>query len=216
MFKILAFLFMPVVVLGQQYSGVSSLEVSGSLKVRIDTAAVCNVVLPQNSNEPVTVEQKGEKLIIKTPTIRVNNPEEIVVSYSGFAFIEASLNAKIYSSDTLVNLRKIEAGSGTSLDFFLKSDSISCSLSKGAFLRLSGNASSFNLELNTGSDFRGEEFLSEAVYGNIKMGTANLYAKDVLIMNVGMGGVLQYSGNPNKVDVKKTINGKVEHVEESN
>lgn len=174
------------------------------------------VVIKGDDVEDVVVVNKNGKLKIRMNTDKIFNGDRtfVAVYYTSIDIIDGNEGAYI-SSNELIEQSSIELRSqeGAHLKIGLDVDKVEIRAVTGGIVETRGKAISQDITLNTGGIYEGKSFETKNTSINIKAaGEADVYASKVVDARVTAGGDINIYGNPEKVNEKRTLGGRIKRM----
>lgn len=164
----------------------------------------------------VYVEDKNLKISLTDKIFSGHKQARIVVYYKDIQGIALRGGAQI-NDYPLVETDKIEllAGSGSVLYLKLKANKLKADIGQGSTITLEGTCGSQTVEATTGGIYNCYDLKSDT--GKIKTSTggiAKVYCLKYFDAAASLGGEISYRGNPERMNQKTTLGGKIEQVVE--
>jgi hypothetical protein len=187
----------------QDISTFKSLDVQGALDIQIVKSDINKLTLEADSSilKLVTVNQTGDKLIIKTKSIwKKNTAIKGTLQITGFDIknMDVSAGARVSSDDTLAATNMvINLSAGAQVNLFIICDYLECNSSAGAGVDLSGHVKEFKTTASAGAQVRAEQLIAEnAVTEASAGGHIQVNVTKSLDVSCSAGGSVKYSGQP--------------------
>lgn len=175
---------------------------SQNVEVNIQNASLEDVI--------TTVENKTLLLKMKTKIYK-NMAVQVYVTYVNLRELDAGMGASIDAENTIeADNLKISAGADTNIELDVEvKNALEVSLS-AAKATITGSAKYQDITANTGSKYYGFDVECEEAF--VKANTGGLIqvspAKK-LQASAGTGATVEYKGDPDKIDYKESLGGKV-------
>ncbi len=174
------------------------------------------VVIKGEDVEDVVVVNKNGKLKIRMNTDKIFNGDEtfVAVYYKELDVIDGNEGAYITANE-LIEQSSIElrAQEGAHLKIGLDVDKVDIRAVTGGIVETRGKANSQDITLNTGGIYEGKSFETKNTSINIKAaGEADVNASNVVDAKVLAGGDIYIYGNPDKVNEKRTLGGRIKRM----
>jgi len=217
---LLTTVFMVSVIVGLKAENITSLsdfhEVSvfGKLQVRLIQSDTMAIEL-KDAYE-ITHEVKNGVLFIKR-TNKLTQPIETIINvyYKDINSINASGGAKIINrGEILTSTLNINAKTGTEIDIIVNVDSVNLVAKRNAMVYLTGSAQLLNTKLCLGSHLRTNKLKNENARVVLRGGSAEISATGNLTARACCKGILRYNKSVQKVDIKESMGGTSEILQE--
>lgn len=196
----------------------NQVEIFGKLNVRLEKSESDSLFIQSGNFDvsKVSYTVKDSVLIIKLlsefpPSIKVN----VTVNFQQLGGLKAGGGAKVYNKGSIESdVFNLFAKSGCELDLLVNVDSANIKISKGAFLRLTGENRYLNLKITSGGDFRSTKMTNSEMVAILNGGTAEIQCSKFLDATVRMGATLKFVEQPNKIKRKEKFGGKISKLED--
>lgn len=218
---LVALLIISPVIFGQistELNGFNKIEIFGKINVRLEKSTADSLFIRTDSFdiEQINYFIKDSTLKIKLlsefpPSIKV----DVTINFQQINELKVGGGAKVYNRGVIESKYfALSANSGCELDLFVKIDSADVDVTKGAFVRLTGENRYMNLKTTTGGDFRSTKMANSIM--NVKQGggTAEVLCTDELVANVSFGASLKFVEKPKKIVKKEKFGGSVGKLED--
>lgn len=175
---------------------------SPKAEIHIQNAAPEEVLLEQ-SNKDLTVRMRAR--IYKDVAVNV------YLYYQNLESITASSGASVYSEHVLeTDYLKLESGTDASIQLEIEVDQLEASASASR-IELMGSARSTDINATTGGKFLGANLESNVTTIKANTGaSAQVWVTEKINARAGSGASVEYTGDPQKVEVHTSLGGKVE------
>ena len=164
----------------------------------------------------VIITQKGMTLNIRMKTksykdvsvnvfltVGVNTIREINTGTGGSVFSDILLKG-----DQL----KLEAGGDGSMELKVEMNKVVANTSS-SLIKLTGSTNYLDLNVSAGGRFEGSQLEATEVNASANMGSnVQVWATEKLVAKAATGAKIEYSGDPEKVEVRTSLAGKVEQM----
>lgn len=163
----------------------------------------------------VLIEQKGRDLTIKMRTlIRKGVAVNVYVTFQNLREISTGLGGSVDSDDLIeADQLVLEAGMDGSIDLEVDVKKLVVNASS-ARVEVRGTADYVDVHTSTGGRFLGANLKTpEALVRANTGGSVQVWVTDKINATAGSGARVEYAGNPEKVEVKQTLGGKVERLQ---
>jgi hypothetical protein len=180
----------------RQVSGFTKVELSGSGELKIEQTGTESLTISAEDNllPKITSEVSGGTLVLG-----VKSNAKIVPTKP----ISYSLTVKDLTGLAV-------AGSGSVTMSKLATPALSTDISGSAAITASGTADNQDLKISGSGRYQAEQLMSKTVNVDISgSGVANVYATDLLDVQMSGSGTLTYSGDPKQVTQQITGSGKL-------
>ncbi|BDD08588.1 hypothetical protein FUAX_10200 [Fulvitalea axinellae] len=196
-------------------SSFSKIRVFNKVKVHLVKGSKISVRIKTNDNittQDVVTEVKNNELKIKLRTkVYRDIKVDAYVTYTDLQELSASAGGKIVSNGTMeVDNLTVEAGAGARIEIPVTADFITASASSGGEISLKGSAN--NLKATAGSGGVIDTYHLKAKEAYVKANTGghvDVQPLEVLEARAYTGGIVNYKGNPKKLDTKKSVGGTI-------
>ena len=167
-------------------------------------------------SDEVITEVRGDKLIVKFTDQKgwnkhKNRKAHVTVTYQNLSGIGVSSGGMIKSENSIKSDDlTLDGSSGGQIDVAVSSSSANVDISSGSVIKLTGESKRLNVDVSSGGVFNGYEFkTSTAIADASSGGVAKIMVMDDLRADASSGGSVNYKGNPEKVDLDKSISGSI-------
>lgn len=193
------------------------LVVSGRIDVELIHASSGEMSITSTNGQPELVEVtfRNEELKLKVPT-RINKDDNISIRlpYTELSRIKALAGARINSArDLSVETIELEAGTGGKIELSVSAEKIVAHITQVSDIILYGKAKSQQVSVNTGGNYLAYDL--ECSETNIRVGSGSqgkVKASAMLDATANTKGYIGYMGDPEIVQTKAILGGKIEHV----
>jgi len=163
----------------------------------------------------VLIEQKGRDLTIKMRTlIRKGVAVNVYVTYQNLREISTGLGGSVDSDDLIeADQLVLEAGMDGSIDLEIDVKKLVVNASS-ARVEVRGTADYVDVRTSTGGRFLGANLKTPEALIRANTGSSvQVWVTDKINATAGSGARVEYAGNPEKIEVKQTLGGKVERLQ---
>lgn len=189
---------------------------SGNVEVTLVEGDNPNVKIHKNESQ-IKVDVEGGVLKVKrkkTLDLKDYKGEatiKITVTYQKLRTISAYAGAVITGKDILVGDQlQLDINSGAKGDFDVEVNALEAIASEGGVLFISGRTATLEAKAHTGGQLDATKLDSERTYVKaLAGGNAKVNAQEALEAQARAGGVIEYKGNPKKVNIKDDLGGTV-------
>ena len=221
---VLLLLFSGIIVMGQGNEKTEIRKLKPFDKIRISKGInvtlqegdepQAEVIITNAELEDVLIQQNGREVSIKMKTkIYKEVIVNVYVTFQNLREISAGTGGSIDADDIIeADQLVLEAGMDASIELEIEVNKLKASAST-ARIQVSGTAEYIEVNTSTGGRFLGAELeCKEAFIKTNTGGSAQVFVTDKLEASAGSGAKIEYSGNPEKVNVKTTLGGKIEEM----
>jgi hypothetical protein len=199
----------------QHFTGV---YLNSPMNVEIKQDSIQKVMISTDENilEAMDIMVKDNILNIGRKTcIKGMDHITITVTTDSLTKIDLNSGGRMKSVDTIRgNNLEAHVSSGANLEIKMAYSQLNCTLSAGAQAWFVGKADNMEAELNSGSNLKTSELETNNCKVNVSSGAkAIVNTSGELIVDANSGGILQYSGNPTKLNINKNSGGTVSKIE---
>ncbi len=169
------------------------------------------------SVDEVITEVRGDRLLIKFSDQRGswgkhrNRKAHVTLTYRDLSGLSVSSGGMIKSQNKISsdNL-EIDGSSGGHMEIDVSTTSASIDVSSGSVIKLTGEAKRIDVDASSGGVFNGYDFeTSSCVADASSGGVVKVNVLDNLRADASSGGSVNYKGNPEKLDLDKSISGSI-------
>jgi len=196
-------------------------EVKVSTGVRVTLVAGDShkaVVEVENcSEEEVMTEVRGSQLVVKFInqkglwTNHRNRKAHVTVHYKSLSGLDVSSGGMIETQNRIdADHLTLEGASGGQMELDIMGGSIETDVASGAVITVEGQAQSLKVDVSSGGVFSGYDLSAAVAIADASSGgVARITVTDDLRAGASSGGSISYKGNPEKVDLDKSISGSI-------
>ena len=191
----------------------TSVSVEKNLIVVIEQAKDRSITVEADDNlqEHITVEVKGDELIISSDVNIRNGAKTVIVHMPEIKGIEASSGSSVSSNNVLKsdNLT-LDSGSGSSMNVTIDADFVKCESGSGSSIKVQGMANKLEAESGSGSNIDARGLKAKKVVADASSGS-NLTVNPIenLSASASSGGKVYYVKTPNELSKKVSSGGSV-------
>jgi hypothetical protein len=218
---LVALLIISPVIFGQistELNGFNKIEIFGKINVRLEKSTADSLFIRTDGFDINQVNYLIEDSILKIkllsefpPSIKV----DVTINFQQINELKVGGGAKVYNRGVVESEHfALSANSGCELDLFVKIDSANVDVTKGAFVRLTGENRYMNLKTTTGGDFRSTKMANSIMNVKQSGGTAEVSCTDELVAKVSFGASLKFVEKPKKLVKKEKFGGSVGRLED--
>ncbi|SDR73936.1 Putative auto-transporter adhesin, head GIN domain [Formosa sp. Hel1_31_208] len=203
--------------LGKAVGDFNEVKVYDLIEVNLIKANEAKVEITGDDIEDVEVINKDGKLKIRMKFNKTFNGDRtfVAVYYNTLDIIDGNEGAFI-SANELIEQNSIElkAQEGARLKIGLDVNQVTIKAVSGGVVETKGKAISQDITLNTGGVYEGKSFETQNTTVNIKAaGEADINASKTVNAKVIAGGDIFIYGNPEKVNEKRTLGGRIKRMD---
>ena len=218
---LIALLIIAPVIFGQistELNGFNKIEIFGKINVRLEKSTSDSLFIKSEGFDIEQVKHFVEDSVLNIRLLSEFPPSskvDVTINFQQINELGVGGGAKVYNrgiieSDFFI----LSANSGCEIDLLVKLDSANVKLTKGAFVRLTGENRHLNLKTTTGGDFRSTKMTNSIMNVNQSGGTAEVSCTNELIAKVSFGASLKFVEKPKKLVKKEKFGGSVEKLED--
>ena len=163
----------------------------------------------------VIIEQKGRDLTVKMRTrIYKGVAVNVYITFQNLREISTGLGGSVESDDLIeADQLVLEAGMDGSIDLEVDVKKLVVNAS-AARVEVRGTSDYIDVRTTTGGRYLGANLKTkEALVRANTGGSAQIWVTEKIEASAGSGAKVEYAGNPQKVEVKQTLGGKVEKMQ---
>ena len=194
----------------------SEVKVYDLIEVNLIKSDTNSVEITGEDIEDVEVINKNGKLKIRMKLDKIFNGEKtfVAVYYTKLNIIDGNEGAFISSNELITqDYIELRAQEGARLKIGLDVDKVDIRAVTGGIIETRGKAISQDITLNTGGIYEGKSFETQNTSVNIKAaGEADVHATKVVNAKVLAGGDVFIYGNPENIQEKTTLGGRVKRM----
>ncbi|MEO1052610.1 MAG: head GIN domain-containing protein [Bacteroidota bacterium] len=169
-------------------------------------------------HDRVITEVRGNILKIKVENKALWNdtdhkrPVKVYLTYKeSLEWVKSSAGALVYTKEVIkTDDIELEATAGGEMDLRLEVENLKMKVTSGAIVELEGLAKYQTVTVNTGGEIYGYNLKSK--YADVRAntgGVVDVTAIKELDAFAGLGGVINYRGNPERYDIDTSLGGEV-------
>ena len=195
----------------------SSLKVYDRINVELIESSKNIVEISGDEDGRIEIINKNGELKIRTKTTQFLKGENVRVKvyYDYLNEIQASQGAVIVSNEILkTNALSLISNEGSVITLGLKVNTLTIRGNSGGEFKLSGNAKSQDIIINSGAVFEASNLKGEQVSIAVNAGGgAKVYATETISAKIRAGGNIKIYGNPKNRNVSTLIGGKIHFID---
>lgn len=193
----------------------SSLKVFDKIPVQLVSSSSYKAEVTGAKADDVEFVNSGNELKIRMKTLKLMQGDDVkvVLYYKDISSIQASQGAVVTSGDN-VKASKLEVTSneGSQIDLNVDASVVDGKVNTGGILRLSGEADSQSVVVNTGGQYDGQNLKTDITSITTNAGgQASVFAAKAVDATTRAGGVIDIYGNPPSKNDKKVVGGKINY-----
>ena len=171
------------------------------------------IIISGHSKNDVKFEVVEGRLEIRLTLDNIWSKDNTLIKVYGNAIetIDANEGSKVQVEGTIKgNYLAFRAQEGATVDANVEGQKVESKAISGGRITLEGKAESLQVETNSGGHFYGKRLKTKET--DVSAGTAGraeVYATDYCRATAKIGGVVQIFGNPEEVDRKTSLGGKI-------
>jgi len=182
-------------------------------KVEIKIQSESNIPL---SNVTTEVEEMALKIRLTSELFKAADKVTVTVTYKKIRRLVAGGSADMMSEELFTGDKlTLKANTGGNIYIDVDVESIDASVNQGSVIGVDGYTKSQVVEVAQGATYSGYDLDCDNTYvkANTK-GIAKVIVNNLLEARATTGGYIGYGGKPKKKDIKETLGGEVEFVEQ--
>ena len=195
----------------------SSLKVYDRINVELIESSKNTVEISGDEDGRIEIINKNGELKIRTKTTQFLKVENVRVKvyYDYLTEIQACQGAVIVSIEILkTNALSLISNEGSVITLGLKVNTLTIRGNSGGEFKLSGNAKSQDIIINSGAVFEASNLKGEQVSIAVNAGGgAKVYATETISAKIRAGGNIKIYGNPKNRNVSTLIGGKIHFID---
>lgn len=194
----------------EEFTAVSSSE---GLDVLVTQGEDFEIVVEADENiiDLIATDIRDGKLKIHARENIGQATKKIYVTLPVITGLESSSGSELTGTNQIKAEKiSLEASSGSHLQVSLTADEVEADTSSGADIHLTGEANLMYADASSGSGIRAREFEVRECHANGSSGAdLDLNVSESLVADASSGADISYTGNPDRVDQKKSVSGSV-------
>ncbi|TVZ55762.1 putative autotransporter adhesin-like protein [Lutibacter sp. Hel_I_33_5] len=191
---------------------------------KVRTSSGIDVYITQGDKEEITIEadenlHRHIKTEIENGTLKIYSKRNIWrakarkvhVTVKTIEGITATSGSDVYSENTLKSdTFKASTSSGADMKLSIDANSVTSKSTSGSDLKLLGKAEEYSASASSGSSTNSFGLHSKNVTVRVSSGAdINVYASNSIDAKASSGGDIDYKGNPEKVNKRKSSGGSI-------
>jgi hypothetical protein len=196
------------------------INIFGRLEVKLNQRPDESIKIKCDSLNRSSVNYEVKDGILKIGLLSEFPPEiQIIVevNFKHLDRISIGGGSKVYNRGVLeAKLINLKIGTGCELDLLTKVDSANIKVTKGGFVRLTGDCRAINLKTATKGVFRGTDLKNKSVTAKMNGGKAFVSATKMIDVKATMQAKLFYLGDPKILKQKVKTGAIVSQYEDDN
>jgi len=193
----------------------TSLKVFDKIPVELVSSSSYKAELTGAKSSDIELVNSGNELKVRMKTLQLLQGDDVkvVLYYKDLNSIQASQGARITSGDAIKSTKlDVTSNEGSQVDLNVDARVIEGKLNTGGILKLSGNADSQSVIINTGGQYDGKDLNTKITSVTTNAGgTASVTATKSVDATTRAGGVIDVYGNPQTKNEKKIVGGKINY-----
>lgn len=217
--------FFSLVLFGLFSLQLAAQEITGNLKdfkevktfngieVIVVPASENRMEITGHSKEKVKYQVVEDRLEIRLTLDNIwSNDNTLITVYgNSIEIIDANEGSIVKTKGTLKSdFSELRAQEGAAIYAELKAEQVKAKAITGGIITVRGKAENLEVEANTAGHFNGKNLKTkETVITASSAAKAEIFASDYCKATAKLGGQIEIFGNPEKVDYKTTLGGKI-------
>jgi len=173
------------------------------------------IVIIGEKKQNVTVKNTNGKLKVYLKFPEVYDDEKVIIKLyhkEDIDILDANEGAAIFSDQTISQNVTVRSQEGAYIHLVLDTKYINVKAVLGGNIRLRGKVLNQEVEVTSGGVYEGYELESDSAEVVSASGArAEIKTTTLLDARVRFGGTIEYKGNPEKVNRKKLMGGKIKN-----
>jgi hypothetical protein len=164
--------------------------------------------------DDVIIEQSNNELTLRMrPKVYREMAVNVYLKYQTILEISTGTGGSVFSDDIITGDElKLDAGGDSSIQLEVEVNKISATASASR-IELTGTANVIDVNLNTAGRFVGDGLKSQEAKVRANTGAnARVWVTNKIEASAGSGARIEYYGNPPKVEVRTSLGGRVQEV----
>lgn len=194
-------------------SAFTSLKVYDKIPVELVASSSYKAEVNGSKSNDLEFVNSGNELKMRMKTLQLLQGDDVkvVLYYKDINKIQASQGAVIHSTDTVKSSKlQLTSNEGSQINLNIDANVVEGKVNTGGVLKLSGNADSQSVVVNTGGQYDGQNLkTSIASITTNAGGTASVNATKSVDATTRAGGVIDVYGNPKSKNDSKVVGGKI-------
>lgn len=199
----------------KEITSFTSLKVFDKIPVELVSSDFYKAEVSGTMAEDVEFVNSGNELKIRMKPTKLLQGDDvkILLYYKNISDIQASQGAKVTSTDIVKSTKLgLTSNEGSQIDFKVNANVIEGKVNTGAVLKLSGNANSQSVVVNTGGKYDGQSLQTQITSITTNAGgKASVNANESVDATTRAGGIIDIYGKPKSKNNKKIAGGKINY-----
>ncbi|WP_224485349.1 head GIN domain-containing protein [Robertkochia aurantiaca] len=192
----------------------TEIKVFDGISVNLIPSDTNKVIIRGKDSEKVVINQSREMLKIRMNMDYFFKESENVVEVfhsKPLDLIDANDNAYISSSHIIEQVDlEVRSQEGSEIDLKIDVDRLEVRSVSGGKVLLKGKATTQDISINTGGEYKGREVVSDQIVISVSAGgVAHVQAEDFIDAKIKAGGTVHIYGEPKVVEEQRFLGGNV-------
>ena len=183
------------------------------IEVIVVPASENRIEITGHSKEKVKYQVVEDRLEIRLTLDNIwSNDNTLITVYgNSIEIIDANEGSIVKTKGTLKSdFSELRAQEGAAIYAEIKAEQVKAKAITGGIINVRGKAENLEVEANTAGHFNGKNLKTkETVITASSAAKAEIFASDYCKATAKLGGQIEIFGNPEKVDYKTTLGGKI-------
>ncbi|MPT30411.1 MAG: DUF2807 domain-containing protein [Chryseobacterium sp.] len=193
----------------------TSLKVFDKIPVELVSSSSYKAELSGSKSDDIEFVNSGNELKVRMKTLKLLQGDDVkvVLYYKNINNIQASQGAVINSNDALkASKLQVTSNEGSQINLNVDASVVEGKVNTGGLLKLSGEADSQSVVVNTGGQYDGQNLKTNITSITTNAGgQASVYASESVTATTRAGGVIDVYGDPKTKNDKKVVGGKINY-----
>lgn len=199
----------------KEITAFTNLKVFDKIPVQLVSSDIYKVEVSGTMADNVEFVNSGDELRVRMKPTKLLQGDDvkILLYYTDISDIQASQGAKIWSTDIVKSSKLgLISNEGSNIDLNVNAKVIEGKVNTGATLKLSGNADSQSVVVNTGAKYDGQKLNTQITSITTNAGgKASVNATESVDATTRAGGIIDIYGKPASKKDKKIAGGKISY-----
>ena len=203
------------------------IDIQGPFKVKLIKGDVGKLKIDSEAIplDEIITDVRGKQLVVKLKS-RVYLKEkyydadyiQLEISYDKIEEIEVSMGCQLAMSDAITqDYLRVESTMGAELELDIKVEELISKVSMGGIVNARGTAEYAEIVASMGGEFHGTDLQSEKTDVRSGMGGyVSIYSSERLKGSASMGGVIRYTGDPDRKNTSTVLGGEIYRKKDGN
>lgn len=183
------------------------------IEVIVISSSENRIEITGHSKEKVKYQVVDDRLEIRLSLDNIWSNDNTLITVYGKSIetIDANEGSIVKTKETLKSDQvELRAQEGAAIYADIKAENVKAKAITGGIINVRGKAEKLEIEANTAGQFNGKHLKSEeAVCTSSSAARAEINASDYCKATAKLGGQIEIHGNPEVVDYKTTLGGKI-------